>query len=84
MYDRLSDGRNYRLLNVIDDCSREGLAIEIDFSLPALRVICTLNQLLEWRTKPLATCCDNGSEFISHEFVNWSKLHDIRIDYIQQ
>jgi hypothetical protein len=38
MHDQLSDGRRYRLLNVIDDFSREGLAIEVDFSLPAIRV----------------------------------------------
>lgn len=83
MHDQLSDGRSYRLLNVIDDYRREGLAIEAGFSLPAPRVIRTLNQLLEWRNKPLAIRCDNGPEFISHEFVNWAKLHDIRIDYIQ-
>ena len=83
MHDQLSDGRSYRLLNVIDDYRREGLAIEAGLSLPALRVIRTLNQLLEWRNKPLAIRCDNGPEFISHEFVNWAKLHDIRIDYIQ-
>lgn len=88
MHDQLSDGRSYRLLNVIDDYRREGLAIEAGLSLPALRVTRTLNQLLEWRNKPLAIrcltqqCC-SGPEFISHEFVNWAKLHDIRIDYIQ-
>lgn len=83
MHDQLSDGRNYRLLNVIDDYRREGLAIEAGLSLPALRVIRTLNQLLEWRNKPLAIRCDNGPEFISHEFVNWAKLQSIRIEYIQ-
>ena len=57
MHDQLSDGRSYRLLNVIDDYRREGLAIEAGLSLPALRVIRTLNQLLEWRNKPLAIRC---------------------------
>lgn len=60
MHDQLSDGRNYRLFNVIDDYRREGLAIEAGFSLPALRVIRTLEQLLAWRTKPIAIRCDNG------------------------
>ncbi len=52
MHDQLSDGRKHRLFNVIDDYRREGLAIEVDFSLPAMRVIRTLNQLIEWRGKP--------------------------------
>jgi putative transposase len=47
MHDQLSDGRSYRLLNVIDDCRREGLAIEAGFSLPTLRLIRTLEQLME-------------------------------------
>jgi len=39
MHDQLADGRRFRLFNVIDDCNREGLSIEVDFSLPAERVI---------------------------------------------
>jgi putative transposase len=83
MHDQLFDGRSYRLLNVIDDYRREGLAIEAGFSLPALRVIRTLDQLLEWREKPVAIRCDNGPEFISHEFIQWARKQDVRIDYIQ-
>ncbi len=83
MHDQLSDGRKFRLLNVIDDYRREGLAIEAGFSLPTIRVIRTLNQLLEWREKPLVIRCDNGPEFISHEFVRWATEHGIRIEYIQ-
>lgn len=49
MHDQLSDGRKFRLFNVTDDFKREGLAIEAGFSLPALRVIRVLSQLLEWR-----------------------------------
>lgn len=49
MHDQLSDGRNYRLLNIIDDFNREGLGIEVDLSLPAERVIRTLDQIIEWR-----------------------------------
>ena len=83
MHDQLSDGRKFRLLNVIDDYRREGLAIEAGFSLPTIRVIRTLNQLLECREKPLVIRCDNGPEFISHEFVRWATEHGIRIEYIQ-
>ena len=47
MHDELSDGHAFRLLNVIDDYNREGLAMEVDFSLPAERVVRTLNQIIE-------------------------------------
>ena len=83
MHDQLSDGRPYRLFNVIDDYRREGLVIEAGFSLPAIRVIRILNQLLEWRPKPNVIRCDNGPEFISHELVTWAKRKCIRIEYIQ-
>jgi len=42
MHDQLNDGRSYGLLNVIDDFNREGLGIEVEFSLPAERVIRSL------------------------------------------
>ena len=47
MHDSLDNGRWYRLLNVIDDFNREGLAIEVDFSLPARWVTRTLEQIME-------------------------------------
>jgi putative transposase len=83
MHDQLADGRKFRLLNVIDDYRREGIAIEAGFSLPAARVIRTLNQLLEWREKPTVIRVDNGPEFISSDFVNWARRRNIRIEYIQ-
>jgi putative transposase len=54
MHDQLEDGRCIPLLNVIDDYNREGLGLEIDFSLPAERVIRTLENIMEWRGKPAA------------------------------
>lgn len=59
MYDQFADGRNFRLLNVIDDFNREWLGINIDFSLPTERVLRSLNQAVEWRGKPLSIRCDN-------------------------
>jgi len=50
--DQLSDGRSYRLFNVIDDYNFEGLAIEVDFSLSAVRVKRSLDQVITWRGKP--------------------------------
>ena len=71
MHAQLAHGRSYRLLNVIDDFNREGLAIEVDFSLPAQRVIRTLDQIIEWRGKPKQIRCDNGPEYVSHLLAQW-------------
>ena len=74
MHAQLSDGRSFRtLFNVIDDFNREGLAVEVDISLPALRVIRALNQVIEWRGKPNAIRCDNGPEYISHALAEWGE-----------
>ena len=48
MHDKLSDGSRCRLFNVIDDFNREGVTIDVDFSLPAERVIRSLNHIIEW------------------------------------
>ena len=83
MHDQLQNGRSIRLFNVIDDFNREGLGMEIDFSLPAERVIRALDQIIEWRGKPEAIRCDNGPEYISHKLRAWAYKHEIRLDYIQ-
>ncbi len=83
MHDQLADGRSYRLFNVIDDFNREGLGIEVDFSLPTERVIRSLNQIIEWRGKPKAIRCDNGPEYTSGALQAWAERNDIGLDYIQ-
>jgi putative transposase len=83
MHDGLSDGRSFRLFNVIDDFNREGLGIEVDFSLPAERVIRSLDRIIEWRGKPTSIRCDNGPEYISHALKTWAEKHGITLQYIQ-
>lgn len=83
MHDQLQNGRSFRLLNVIDDFNREGLGIEVDFSLPTTRVIRALNQIIEWRGKPKQIRCDNGPEYISGELVKWAEKNKIKLLYIQ-
>lgn len=83
MHDQLDDGRSYRLLNIIDDCNREGLGIEADFSLPSERVIRTLDRLIEWRGKPRRLRCDNGPEYISGALATWSEKQGITLEFIQ-
>jgi len=50
------------MLNVLDDFNRQGLAMEVDLSLSATRVIRILEQIIEWRGKPVSIRCDNGPE----------------------
>ena len=59
MQDQLADGRKFRTLNVLDDFNREGLGIEVDFSLPAVRVVRSLNQIVELLGKPQNIRVDN-------------------------
>lgn len=83
MHDSLDDGRAFRLFNLIDDYNREGLCIEVDFSLPAERVIRALGQVIEWRGKPKAIRSDNGPEYISNTLTDWAEENGIELIYIQ-
>jgi putative transposase len=77
MSDSLNTGRKIRTFNVIDDYNRKCLGIEVDHSLPAQRVIKSLEQLIEWRGKPKAIRCDNGPEYISHALREWAQAMDM-------
>jgi len=83
MSDNLTDGRKFRLFNVIEDFNRESLAIEADTSLPSLRVQRVLENLIIQRGKPQNIRCDNGPEFISHSLQNWCEQNKITLQYIQ-
>lgn len=83
MSDSLVNGRKFRTLNVMDDYSREALAIEVDTSISAKRVIRVLEQLINWRGKPQYIRVDNGPEFTSKAFELWALEQQICIQYIQ-
>lgn len=85
MSDSLTDGRRFRLFNVIDDFNRESLAIEADTSLPTLRVIRVLERLIAERGVPANIRCDNGPEFVSHKLEEWCSHPNrkINLQFIQ-
>lgn len=83
MHDSLTDGRAYRIFNVIDDYNRHGITMEADLSLPAERVVRALEQAIEWRGKPSVIRCDNGPELISGALLNWAASKGITIRHIQ-
>jgi putative transposase len=80
MSDSLTDGRKFRLLNILDDFNRESLAMEVDTSLPSLRVIRVLEKLIGERGCPSNIRCDNGPEFISHKLEEWCSHESRRIN----
>lgn len=83
MSDALVDGRKFRTFNVIDDCSREALAVEADTSLTSKRIIRILERIIQKRGKPRKIRVDNGPEFRSSDFVMWCEAQGIIIQYIQ-
>ena len=83
MSDNLYSGKHFRTFNVIDDYNRELLAIEIDMSLPAQRIIRVLDRIAAYRGYPKRLRQDNGPEFISHALALWSEQHGVKLDFIK-
>jgi putative transposase len=83
MSDALQSGRKIRTFNLIDDFNREALAIEVDTSLPAERVIRVLQHVVDWRGKPKRIRVDNGPEFISSKLGLWCEERGIQLQFIQ-
>jgi putative transposase len=83
MADSLVDGRKFRMFNVIDDFTRESLIVEVDTSLPALRVIRVLEKIISRRGKPANIRSDNGPEFLCKKLEKWCEKHQITWQYIQ-
>lgn len=81
--DALYCGRRFRTFNVIDDFNREGIHIEIDTSLTALRLIRVFEQVKAERGLPETLRVDNGPEFLGEVFTTWAKENGMTIQYIQ-
>src|SRR2546422_296318 len=72
MSDALSSGRRFRTLNIVDDYTREGLAIEVDTSLGGMRVVRVLEELKQRRGLPRQIRSDNRPEFGSRAVDKWA------------
>jgi putative transposase len=83
MRDTLANGRVFRTFNVVDDFSREGLAIEPDFSLTTSRVVEVLDQLGVVRGFPGSIVLDNGPEFTSQGLDAWAHRRNVRLQFIR-
>jgi putative transposase len=83
VHDSLSSGRRIRTLNVVDDFSRECLAIEVDTSLPGGRVVRTLDAIAGVRGYPETIVLDNGTELTSLAMLCWARDRRVRLHFIQ-
>ena len=80
--DQLTDGRRFRILTVVDDCTRECLALVADTSLGGVRVARELDRLMIERGKPKMIVSDNGSEFTSNAILGWADTAKVEWHYI--
>lgn len=82
MSDALDDGRRFRVLNVIDDFSRECLACVVDTSISGVRVARELDRIAELRGYPCMVVSDNGTELTSNAILKWQKDRSVEWHYI--
>ena len=83
VHDQMTDGRRFRILVVVDECTRECLALVADTSMSGARVGRELTRIMLWRGKPLAVLSDNGTELTSTAILSWADDHRIEWRYIQ-
>lgn len=81
MFDRLTNGRSFRTLNILDDFNREVVNIVVDTSISSARVARELSQMFEWSGKPRIIRVDNGPEFLALK--PWCESNGIELKFIQ-
>ncbi len=80
--DVLADGRRFRVLVIVDDFTRECLALVADTSLSSHRVVRELDAIIQRRGKPLMVVSDNGTELTSHAVLRWQQDTGVEWHYI--
>lgn len=81
--DQLSSGRRFRILNIVDDFSRECVGQVVDTSISGQRVARFLDELAECRGLPKVIVCDNGPEFTSKAMFFWARETGVKQHFIQ-
>jgi len=80
--DQFIDGRRLRILVVVDDCTRECLALVPDTSISGTRVARELDRLMVAYGKPTTIVSDNGTELTSNAILRWTDDHKLEWHYI--
>ncbi len=83
VHDAAESGRKFRVLSVIDVCTRECLALEVDTSFASRRVTRELERIVAERGVPAVIRCDNGPEFTSRHFLAWNLERKIEVVHIE-
>ena len=83
MSDQLAGGRKIRTFNIVDDYTRECLAIEVDTSIGGHRVCRVLDRLVAERDHPKRLLSDNGPEFTGKALDRWGYEHCVELQFIQ-
>jgi putative transposase len=83
VHDRLGSGRAFRVLTVVDDFSRECIALEVDFSFSGERVARIFDRVALARLLPATIKSDNGSEFTSSKLLEWSAKTSVELHFIE-
>jgi putative transposase len=83
MSDQLATGRRFRILNIVDDYTRECPAQIVDFSISGERLVRLLDELHKTRGLPAAVVVDNGPELTSKAMFLWSQRTRVQIRFIQ-
>src|SRR5207249_11848700 len=81
--DCVATGRGIRMLTIVDGCTRECPAIEVDTSLGGLRVRRVLDRIASERGLPEAIVLDNETEFRSRALAAWSEKRGMRLEFVQ-
>jgi transposase InsO family protein len=82
VHDQFAPGRRFRILNIVDDVTRECLAAIPDTSISGKRVARELTAVIERRGKPQMIVSDHGTEFTSNAILGWSADHHVEWHYI--
>lgn len=82
--DALGTGRSFRVLSIVDDRTRECLALEPDTSLPGSRVVQILSGLVAERGRPTVIVSDNGPEFAGRALDQWAYQQGVRLHFIDR
>ena len=81
--DRIENGRRLRIFNLIDNYTKECVGNIVDTSIGGYRVSRELDKIVEFRGKPKAIVCDNGTEFTGDKIFDWSQNNGVDLSFIQ-
>ena len=81
VHDALADGRQFRILTVVDQWSRQSPILEVGFRMNGTTVGAALDQAIVTYGKPTSITCDHGTEFMSRVLEDWAYTRGVQLDF---